>query len=71
MTGQRIILLGGPHDRSTAEVSSQPPRICVVARALEEPVTYVRVDDPDTGEPLGAYVWEGAPCHLVPVGPTR
>lgn len=59
----RVVLLGGPHDRHTVTLSALPERICV-GKPMDDPAIYVRVDDPDTGAPLGAYVWEGAPRVL-------
>jgi hypothetical protein len=68
MMGGRVVLLGGPHDRRTVTLSAMPERICVGV-AVGEPAIYERVDDPDTGAPLGAYVWEGAPRRLEAVTP--
>ena len=69
----RVVLLGGPHDRRAVTLSAMPERISIQGNVNDpgEPSFYQRVDDPDTGAPLGAYVWEGAPRELVPVTPTH
>jgi hypothetical protein len=56
----KVLLLGGPYDRHLAALPYMPERISVGLDAA----MYARMDDPDTGEPLGAYVWEGAPREL-------
>lgn len=76
MMAARVVLLGGPFDRHRVTLSAMPERICVqgplrLGQPEPEPTVYDRVDDPDTGAPLGAYVWEGAPRELVAVSPTR
>jgi hypothetical protein len=69
----RVVLLGGPFDRHRATLSALAERISIQGNVNDpgEPSFYQRVDDPDTGAPLGAYVWEGAPRELVAVSPNR
>lgn len=45
----RVSLLGGPYDRQSVDLSKTPPRI-----QIGDDI-YYRIDDPDSGECLGAY----------------
>lgn len=45
-----VLLLGGPFNGRTVSLRKEPPRIQIAGRIYE------RIDDPDTGEGLGAYV---------------
>lgn len=44
-----VLLIGGPFDRITVHLRKEPRRILIAGRIYE------RIDDPDTGEGLGAY----------------
>lgn len=48
----RVTFYGGPVHGATPTLKSQPARIKVASR-----YTYVRVDDPDTGESLDFYAY--------------
>lgn len=48
---ERVSLLNGPYAGANPRLSKQPPRIEIGG------VEYVRIDDPDTGESLGAYAY--------------
>lgn len=45
-------LIGGPFDGRDAMITRASPRITLAG------FTYVRIDDPDTGQYLGGYVLE-------------
>lgn len=47
-----VSLLNGPYAGVQISLARQPLRISVGS------ASYTRIDDPDTGEPLDAYVWE-------------
>jgi hypothetical protein len=47
-----VVLLGGPFHGAHADVAHQPPYVRV-GTAL-----YARIDDPETGESLNAYVFD-------------
>jgi len=49
MTAESVLLLGGPYDRQTVRLSNTPKRIEISG------LIYERIDDPDTGNGLGAY----------------
>lgn len=51
-SGVRVALLGGRFDGARATVTQTPYRVEI------DRVSYLRVDDPDTGEFLGGYVAE-------------
>ena len=55
---QRIALHGGPYGGSHAMVRYAPARIEVSGK-----YTYVRVDDPETGESLNFYSYDGEQSH--------
>ncbi len=48
-----VLLLGGPFSGRTVCLRREPARIQIADRIYE------RIDDPDTGEGLGAYVATG------------
>lgn len=48
---ERVSLINGPYAGATPLLSKQPPRIQIGG------VEYNRIDDPDTGESLGAYAY--------------
>jgi len=50
---QRVVLVGGPYDGCHADLIRTPPRIDIGRNR------YVRIDDPDTGESLGGYFYDG------------
>ncbi len=45
-----VLLLGGPFNGRSIPLRKEPPRILIAGRIYE------RINDPDTGEGLGAYV---------------
>jgi hypothetical protein len=49
---REVVLFGGPFDRMVIRPRKEPKRIEVSG------VFYSRIDDPDTGESLSAYVAE-------------
>lgn len=51
-----VLLVGGPFDRVMIRISETTPRIAV-GHDVENQHVYGRVDDPDSGEYLGAYAW--------------
>jgi hypothetical protein len=46
----KVVLLGGPFDRREIDIRREPPRLEVAGRIYE------RINDPETGASLGAYV---------------
>lgn len=54
MSGEQALLIGGPFDGRKVSLTRTPPRIEAAG------VTYDRLDDPDTGEYLGGYVFAPA-----------
>ena len=56
----RVALLGGPCDGWKADLIRLPDRI-LLTRSSQSPrggLSYSRLDDPDTGEFLGGYVYD-------------
>jgi len=63
--GTRVRLIGGTHDRRVTRLAKTPRRIRVAGQVYE------RVEDPETGEFLGAYaVLDGraGPASVAPGG---
>lgn len=52
-----VLFIGGPVDRARTDLTRTPAFVIV------RDVRYERVDDPDTGKPLGCYV----AAHLDPI----
>ena len=54
---ERVVFLGGPFDRMRTDLTKTPPHVDVSG------FRYERIDDPDTGLPLGGYVYAPEPSE--------
>ena len=52
-----VRFIGGPVDGARAELTRQPAHVLILG------LQYDRIDDPDTGEPLGGYALHYAPTE--------
>lgn len=57
-----VALIGGPFKGCRVDLSHTPPRIDVGEHRYE------RIDDPDTGESLGGYVYQPPTVARAPGG---